>query len=486
MAPPAPMTEAVRAALHLRVHHEHGGTDDHELSPWRAYTFGRTTSADLLVDSDRTSRMHGTLLFHDGWVVVDANSANGTFVGRADHLARSLADDVLFEAERIGGARHRLEPGDAVLAGSRRAWLEVLAAPARVREPEGDTDDTGRSDAARALAQALESAARHRRTVLLVGPSGAGKTHAAEQIHAASGARGRFVAVNCAGLPADPAQLRSALFGHAKGAFTGAEHALTGLVYAAQDGTLFLDEVESLNPAAQGFLLDVIERRAALLPLGAPPDAQRAPPELRIIAASKARLAASALRPDLQFRLGVGDIVPVPSLVDRRADIPGLARAFLAEATRASSRRVRFSPEAIAALKDARWLGELRQLRGVVEACAHAACDQADSTAVQVVITDEHLRARLALEQAMYGTERSSDWDDQPTRHDLRQRPSLVDVAATASVNPHRLTAAQVREALTAESGNIERAALRLGIARRTLMGKMDRLGVERPGRRRR
>lgn len=147
---------------------------------------------------------------------------------------------------------------------------------------------------------------------------------------------------------------------------------------------------------------------------------------------------------------------------------------------------MRFSPEAIAALQGARWLGELRQLRGVVEACCHAACDQAGEPAVQVVITGEHVRARLALEHAMYGAERSSDWDDQPTRHDLRQRPSLVDAAAPTSVNPRRLTARQLREALEAEGGNIERTASRLGIARRTLMGKMDRLGVDRAGRRRR
>ncbi|OGQ22121.1 MAG: hypothetical protein A2138_22935 [Deltaproteobacteria bacterium RBG_16_71_12] len=354
--------------------------------------------------------------------------------------------------------------------------------PSDTAEP-GDTD---RSPAARALGRALESAARHRRTVLLVGPSGAGKTHAAEKIHAASGARGRFVVVNCAGLPADPSQLRSTLFGHTKGAFTGAQGALQGLVYAAHGGTLFLDEVESLNPAAQGFLLDVLEHNGALLPLGAAPNERLEPPELRIIAASKARLAASALRADLQFRLGVGDIIQIPSLVERRADIPGLARSFLTAAAWEPRRRLRFAPEAVAVLKDARWLGELRQLRGVVEACGHAACDQASADTIHVVITADHVRARLALEEAMYGTEPSRDWDDQPTRHDLQRRPSVVDDIAVRSVNPHRLTAAQVRDALAAEAGNIERAARRLGVARRTLMGKMDRLGVERPGRRRR
>ncbi|MCC7075301.1 MAG: sigma 54-interacting transcriptional regulator [Deltaproteobacteria bacterium] len=481
---PAPPPPAARAALRVRVHHEHGGVDEHELSPWRAYTFGRVASADLLVDTERASRMHGTLLFHDGWVVADANSTNGTLVGRADELRRSLADDSVLHAARLGSERHPLLPGDAVLVGTRRAWIEVLepAAPGEPREHDGD--DTARSEAARTLARALESAARHRRSVLLIGPSGAGKTHAAEHLHAIAGARGRLVVVNCAGLPSDPTQLRSVLFGHTKGAFTGALTALQGLVFAADGGTLLLDEVESLHPAAQGFLLDVIEGRGALLPLGAAPHEQPAPPALRIIAAAKTRLAASTLRADLQFRLGAGDIIRVPSLVDRRADIPGLARRFLGDATGNAAQRTRFAPEALALLQDARWPGELRQLRGVVEACRHAACERADD-GVHVVVTAGLVRERLALEHAMYGDEGSRDWDDQPTSHDARRPPSMVDAIGAPSCNPHRLTDSQVREALLVERGNIERAARRLGIARRTLMAKMDRFGVDRPLRRR-
>ena len=477
---PAP---TARVALRVRVHHEHGGGEDHELSPWRAYTFGRTASADLQVDSDRASRMHGTLLFHDGWVVADANSTNGTLVGRADDLRRSLSDDRLLDAVRLDGARHPLHPGDAILVGTRRAWIEVLGPATLDEQRDTEGDDTARSEAARALTRALEGAARHRRIVLLIGPSGAGKTHAAEHIHATSGARGRLVTVNCAGLPADPTQLRSVLFGHTKGAFTGALAALQGLVFAAHGGTLFLDEVESLNPAAQGFLLDVIEGRGALLPLGAAPHEQPAAPDVRVIAAAKARLAASALRSDLQFRLGAGDIVRVPSLVERRADIPGLARRFLEEASGVAPQRARFAPDAIALVQDARWPGELRQLRGVVEACRHAACERA-AGAVHVVIAAALVRERLALEDAMYGDQAARQWDDQPTSHDARRPLSVIDAIDAPSHNPHRLTAALVRDALAQEQGNIERAARRLGIARRTLMAKMDRFGVHRPGRR--
>jgi len=155
--------------------------------------------------------------------------------------------------------------------------------------------------------------------VFLLGASGAGKTHAARTIHDCSGARGRFVLINCAGLPSDPTQLRSTLFGHVKGAFTGALKDFLGLVYEAHEGTVFLDEVESLPVVAQGFLLDVIENTGDLLPLGVSPrDAPRRP-VVRFISASKVPLKKSHLRMDLAHRLADGDIIRVPSLAERRS-----------------------------------------------------------------------------------------------------------------------------------------------------------------------
>lgn len=472
-----------RDALDVIVHDADGGTRRTTLSPWRVYTFGRSRSADLHIDDERTSRVHGTLFFHDGWVVSDARSSNGTFVADAARFEQGRDRAETTEAQRVT-EREPIPVGSAILPGTRHWWIEVVAAGEKVHPEVADADDQHLSPAARSFDAALAAAARHRRTVLLLGPTGAGKTHAAEAIHARSGAKGRFVAVNCAGLPADPTQLRSVLFGHRRGAFTGAADALVGFVYAAEGGTLFLDEVESLNPAAQGFLLDVIERRGPLRPLGADPGEELPPPDVRVIAASKARLAESGLRRDLQFRLADGDLVPVPSLAERREDIPGLARAFLQAEAEATRQRARFAAGAVEALQEADWPGELRQLRGAIAACFRAAADE-ESAGVAVIIDERRVRERLARQRAIHGDESAPAVDANPTRLNLKVRPSLASAeGAPVAHNPRRLSAEQVRAALDATGGNIEHAAHRLGIARRTLMGKMDAFGIERPRRR--
>jgi DNA-binding NtrC family response regulator len=167
--------------------------------------------------------------------------------------------------------------------------------------------------------------------VLLLGPSGAGTTWAARRIHDQSGRRGAFVALNAAALPTDPAALRSVLLGHKKGAFTGADRDVVGAFVAADHGTLFLDEVDSLSAVGQGFLLTLLEQSGDLLPLGAPPLRAGETParrDVRVVAASKLALAQAGLRSDLAYRLVDGSLVELLALAARRADIPGLVRGF--------------------------------------------------------------------------------------------------------------------------------------------------------------
>jgi two-component system response regulator GlrR len=209
-------------------------------------------------------------------------------------------------------------------------------------------------------------------TVLLRGESGTGKELLAQAIHRASRRADRpFVAVNCGAIP--EALLESELFGHTKGAFTGAVANHRGLFQAADGGTLFLDEIGDMPPALQVKLLRVLQERS-VRPVGA-----SAPiaVDVRIISAThrdlEAAMAQGEFREDLYYRLNVVTL-HLPTLAERREDIPLLANHFLARLAHKYGKRLNgFAPEALKALATAAWPGNVRQLHNVVEqVCALA------------------------------------------------------------------------------------------------------------------
>jgi two-component system response regulator HydG len=203
--------------------------------------------------------------------------------------------------------------------------------------------------------------------VLLVGETGSGKTAMARALHATSGrAGGPFVAVNCAALPEN--LLESELFGHVKGAFTGATSARAGLFADADAGSLLLDEIGEMSPALQAKLLQVIEAGT----VRAVGSGKERPVDVRVIAAThrdlRERARAGAFREDLLYRLDVVTI-EIPALRHRREDIPLLAERFLAESRKRhpGSPVQRFTPEAMARLLDYGWPGNVRELAHAVE-----------------------------------------------------------------------------------------------------------------------
>jgi two-component system response regulator HydG len=203
--------------------------------------------------------------------------------------------------------------------------------------------------------------------VLVLGETGTGKTALARAVHAASARAGRpFVTVNCAALP--DALLESELFGHVKGAFTGATHARAGLFAEADGGTLLLDEIGEMSPALQAKLLHVIES-GAVRAVGA--SKERAV-DVRVLAAThrdlRERVQAGAFREDLLYRLDVVTL-EIPALRHRREDTPLLVEHFLAESRRKhpSSAVERFSPEAMERLIEHAWPGNVRELAHAVE-----------------------------------------------------------------------------------------------------------------------
>jgi DNA-binding NtrC family response regulator len=224
----------------------------------------------------------------------------------------------------------------------------------------------GESHAMQALRERIARVAPTDATVLIRGETGTGKELAARALHRASKrAAGPMVAVNCAALPEN--LLESELFGHARGAFTGAVTSKPGRVELAQGGTLFLDEIGETSPALQAKLLRLLQERE-YQPVGSTAT-RRA--DVRFLAAThqdlEARVSAGEFREDLYFRLAV---VPlhVPALRERRSDVRVLARAFFARARGTHGRKEwRLDDDALDALASMPWPGNVRELLNAIE-----------------------------------------------------------------------------------------------------------------------
>ena len=242
--------------------------------------------------------------------------------------------------------------------------VELLESDARLR-PDLDWIRSENPTMKR-LASQVETAAPTDATVLLLGESGTGKSLVARILHRLSPRRGGpFVEINCGAIPAG--LIESELFGHARGAFTGAGRERAGLFEEARGGTVLLDEVAELPQELQVKLLSVLERRQVRR-VGENRD--RAV-DARVVAATNSDLTSAVrqgrFREDLFYRLNVITLT-VPPLRQRPEDILPLARRFLAELARETNRRVEgFSPAAEAALLEHRWPGNVRELRNVVE-----------------------------------------------------------------------------------------------------------------------
>jgi len=224
----------------------------------------------------------------------------------------------------------------------------------------------GESPAVQEVLVKIEQMAPVTSTVLIEGESGTGKELVARGIHYLSPRRERpFIAVNCAAIP--DTLLESELFGHEKGAFTGATERRLGRFELADTGTIFLDEVGEMPPATQVKLLRVLEDRTFFRVGGIQPIKV----DVRVIAATNRSLrdavALGQFRDDLYYRLNVLAIY-LPPLRERKSDIPLLVRRFIAELAREHDRRFRgITPEAMLILVDADWPGNVRQLRNLIE-----------------------------------------------------------------------------------------------------------------------
>ncbi len=269
--------------------------------------------------------------------------------------------------------------------------LELIRLRRQARELEAGTSGPplmiGLSAGMVRVEQVLARIAPADCNVLIEGPSGTGKELAARAIHALSPRRAKpFLAFNCGSFSED--LIANELFGHEKGAFTGADSSRAGLLEAAQGGTLFLDEIGDMPLSMQVKLLRVLQERELLRVGGT----RAIPLDARVVAATardlKAAAAQGAFRQDLYFRLNVVTL-NLPPLSERRSDIPLLAYHFLHRLSRRMGKRVRgFSPEAMALLEGYAYPGNVRELENIVE--------RALVLAQEEVIRPSHLPPDLA------------------------------------------------------------------------------------------
>jgi DNA-binding NtrC family response regulator len=285
--------------------------------------------------------------------------------------------ETAIEAMRQGAFDYLTKPfklGEVSLAiqralEDRRLREENRRLRAQIEERFGLDALRGRSPAMQAALDRIRAVADSDASVLLLGESGTGKELAARAIHESSPRRGKpFVPVNCTAIP-EPL-LESELFGHERGAFTGADRRRRGLFAEASGGTLFLDEVGDLPLALQGKLLRVLQDKA-IRPVGASQEIQL---DVRVISATNRDLQAlvgeGRFREDLYYRLAVLPI-RLPSLRERPKDILPLATYFLERAAAAVSKRFEgFDESAQAWLTQHRWPGNVRELENVVERAA--------------------------------------------------------------------------------------------------------------------
>ncbi len=410
-------------------------------------TIGRGSTCDVQIDHPSISRTHLQMqLAEDSLAVVDLESANGTTL-RGVRLPTNVAVQV--------SANEAIGAGDLVLVVQEIRTLGP-SEPAAAR-PSGRVANPGiepvvLDPAMRRLHDLARRIAQGTISVLLVGETGTGKEVLAELVHRASPrSAGPLVRINCAALT--ESLVESELFGHEKGAFTGALRDRRGLLEAADGGTAFLDEIGEVPLAFQAKLLRVLEA-GTLLRVGA---TEPRAIDVRFVAATnrdlEAEVEAGRFRRDLYFRLA-GVVLAIPPLRERGDEIEALARRFAADsAARLGRAAPRFDDAAIARLRGHPWPGNVRELRNVVE--------RAVLLAEAGVIDAEQLQFAARAQFAAATAPPASTG-------------SLADQLAA-------LERQRIVDAIEACGGNQTRAAELLEMPRRTLIKRLDEYGIQRP-----
>jgi transcriptional regulator with AAA-type ATPase domain len=383
----------------------------------RALTLGR--GADALgrgvLDVESISRQHTRIQAVRGRLeVTDLDSRNGTWVD--------------------GARAERVSTGDGALILLGEVMLLVCSGPP-TPPPRPTSPVVGVSDAMARALTLLGQAATRRTTVLLLGETGVGKEVFAAELHRLSQRSGSFVPFNCGGLAPD--LLQSELFGHARGAFSGASAARKGLVETAEGGTLFIDEIGEAPRGVQVLLLRLLQE-SEIRPVGT---SRPRKIDVRFVAATNqdlsAQVEAGGFRRDLLARLSRW-VVPIPPLRERRADIPLLARHFIRQH---AGRDIPLSVGLSMRLLQHPWPGNVRELDGLVE--------------------------RLVVSEAGSDHLHGTHW------------PAAPAAPPPSPVRPVRPEPARLRALLGEHSGNIKALSQSLGVSRQSLYKWLREAGIQ-------
>jgi len=352
-----------------------------------------------------------------------AEAVEAMKVGATDFLEKPVARDRLFRVL------------DRIFRPSMPGAREVDA------DPAGDGSRlgmVGKSEAMRKIYQLVEMASPTRCRVLISGESGTGKELIAQAVHEQSGRKGPFVPVNCSAFPGD--LIEGELFGHARGAYTGADRERVGLFEFAHQGTLFLDEIGDMPFKAQARLLRALEG-GEVRRLG---ENTARVVDVRVVAATHRNLrqmiASGEFRLDLYHRLA-GYVVQLSPVRERPADVKILADHFLARFAREQEKSLTLTPELREELAAHSWPGNVREIRLVMERLVALSADGAE----------------------------------------LRRLPFALEGGPRPRSLPEALEAEERRrvlEALDSHNWNKQRAANALGTSRTTLIAKMQRMGI--------
>ena len=340
--------------------------------------------------------------------------------------------------------------------GARKLEQENRTLRQQVDERYGLENIIGDSAALREVLDTIRQVAPSSANVLIEGESGTGKELAAHAIHNLSRRnKAKFVAVHCAAL--SPQLLESELFGHEKGAFTGAHERRIGRFEQANGGTIFLDEVAEIDPSTQVKLLRVMSEERAFERVGGN---QTLRADVRIIAATNKNLETlvreGKFRDDLFFRLNVVRIT-MPPLRERKEDIPLLIRGFLRHFCKANEKPlVDLTADAMDALLTYNWPGNVRELRTAIEHGVVMA------TGPKITVRDLPMALRQAASAALpRGISAAKAFGEKSSPLDIRETEKKL-----------------IMQALAATNGNVTAAAKKLGISRRTLHRKINEMNA--------